>query len=893
MTGVTGVTGPAALVGGYGGVGPGRPVPVSTYRLQLGPDLTFDQAAEQVPYLAALGVTHLYLSPVLQAAPGSTHGYDVVDHSRVSDVLGGRAGLERLAARARAAGLGLVLDVVPNHMAAPVPAWHDRPLWSVLAEGAASPFAHWFDVDWSGGDGAVLLPVLGARLGDVLAAGELVVGEEEVPGLRPGDPPAVRTVLRYHDHVLPVRAGTEDLPLTELLERQHYRLAYWRVGDEELNYRRFFDVGSLVAVRVEEEDVFDATHALVLDLVADGTVDGLRIDHPDGLADPAQYLRRLAERTGGAWVVVEKILAGDEHLPPDWETAGTTGYESLWRLQQLFVDAGGRSALDAVLADLAHDEPGSLARLVEEAKGEVVDGPLRAELHRLTDLADAVCRDDPRLRDHTWRGLHAALRALLVAFDRYRAYVVPGVEPRRESVEAVAAAARRARERLHPERHATLDVVVDLVLDREVGSAGRRHEARRRELVVRFQQVCGAVMAKGVEDTAFYRWTELVGLCEVGAEPDRFALDVHAWHAFAETAGRRTPLGLTAGSTHDTKRGEDTRAVLGVLSEHADAWAALVARLRAATEGYRGVLVDGRAENLLWQTLVGTWEPRAASAGPGPASGSGPGDDGGHGGHGVPGGPRDDGAGAPDETGGPIAADRLEEYLLKALREAKTRTSWTSPDAAYEEAVVGLARRATADPAVVALLDAWARHREPAVRAASLGVKLVQLTMPGVADVYQGSETFHPTLVDPDNRRPVDATALAARLGRLDDGAGARTLADQKLLVTSRALRLRRAQPEAFVGPGAGYVPVATSSPCALAFARTADGEPRAVTVATRLQGTVERHGGWRDHTVVLPPGRWRDVLRTGAGAVHDGGPVRVADVLADLPVALLVREDA
>ncbi|MFB8230506.1 malto-oligosyltrehalose synthase [Cellulosimicrobium sp. NPDC055967] len=857
MTAAVPTVGAAGATGAHGT--PPR-VPVSTYRLQLGPDLTFDDAARQVPYLASLGVTHLYLSPVLQAAPGSTHGYDVVDHTRVSAELGGRDGLERLAASARAAGLGLVLDVVPNHMAVPTPAWHNHALWSVLEDGADSPYARWFDVDWSAGEGAVLMPVLGARLGDVLAAGEIALDEVEVPGS-----PGPRRVLRYHDHVFPVRAGTEDLPLTELVERQHYRLAYWRVGDEELNYRRFFDVGSLVAVRVEDEEVLDATHALVLDLVTSGTVDGLRIDHPDGLADPAQYLQRLADRTDGAWVVVEKILAGEEQVPPDWATVGTTGYDVAWRLQQLFVDPGGRSGLDAVMTRLTGAAPGGLGALVEEAKREVVAGPLYAELHRLTDLAAAVCHDDPRLRDHTWRGLHQCLRELLVAFDRYRAYVVPGTPPRHEAVRAVEEAAARARARLDPQRAETLDVVVGLVLGREVGSAGRRREARRDELVVRFQQVCGAVTAKGVEDTAFYRWTELVSLCEVGGEPDRFSLGVHDWHAFAQRFAALTPHALTAGSTHDTKRGEDTRAALGVLSEDAAGWSRLVDEVRAATAPYRGVLVDGLAENLLWQTVAGTWLPDAGT-----------------------------GTDLSDAAaGGAVAPDRLVDYLRKALREAKVATSWTSPDVAYEEAVADLARRALADPAVTGAFARWSRDHHEELRAASLGITLVRLTAPGVADVYQGAESYAPTLVDPDNRRPVDVGALTERLARLDGGAPARTLADEKLLVTAHALRLRRALADAFVGDGAGYAPVASSTPCALAFARTTPGSAetgvaRVVTVATRLAGTVDRLGGWRDHVVALPEGTgaWVDVL---TGREHASGTVRVADLLADLPVALLV----
>ncbi|GII97962.1 maltooligosyl trehalose synthase [Sediminihabitans luteus] len=829
-------------------------VPTSTYRLQLNADLTFDDAAAQVPYLAALGVTHLYLSPILPAAPGSTHGYDVVDHTRVSDVLGGRAGLDRLAAAAHDAGLGLVVDVVPNHMAVPTPLWHNRALWSVLAHGESSPYAHWFDVDWSAGgspegQGAVLMPVLGERVGDVVAGGDLVldvVDGAELGGVSTGP----TTVLRYFDHVFPVRAGTEDLPLAELVERQHYRLAYWKVGDEELNYRRFFDVGTLAAVRVEDESVFDATHEVLIGLLADGTVDGLRIDHPDGLADPAGYLERLAERTHGAWVVVEKILAGDERLPPEWVTAGTTGYEGLWRLQSLFVDPAGR----ARLAELA-PPAGTLEEVVQRAKREVVDGPLYAEVHRLTDLAASVCADDLRLRDHTWRGLHDCLRALLVAFDRYRAYVVPGEETRHEPVAAMAAATERARATLAPDRHATLDVLVELLLGREAGSAGRRREARRDELVVRFQQVCGAVMAKGVEDTAFYRWTELTSLCEVGGEPDRFGIDAHTWHAFATRAQEHAPHALTTTSTHDTKRGEDTRAQIGVLSEVPDEWAFMVEMMRTASGRYRSSLVDAHAESLVLQTLVGTWTPD----GPMP---------------------------------GPASLDRLAEYLTKALREAKLSTSWTTPHEAYEAAVVDLVRSLLADDRVLALLATWAEHHVEAVRAVALGTKLVQLTMPGVADVYQGSEGFSPTLVDPDNRRPTDVATLADRLARLDAGEGARSLEDQKLLVTSRALRLRRERPETFVGPDAGYLPLPTSTPCALASARTLAGAPQVVTVATRLATTLARLGGWGEHTVVLPdaPHGWHDLL---TGARHASGSLRLADLLASLPVALLVPADA
>ena len=822
---------------------PGRAVPVSTYRLQLGADLTLDAAVGCVPYLADLGVTHLYLSPVLRAAPGSTHGYDVVDHTEIAPALGGRPALDRLATAARERGLGMILDIVPNHMAVPTPVWHNRALWSVLEHGPESEYAAWFDVDWSAGEGALLMPVLGDRIGAVLASGELVLGRAVIPG---NEAAGEIDVLRYHEHVFPVRAGTAALPLGELVDRQHYRLAYWRVADEELNYRRFFDVGTLAAIRVEDPEVFDATHALVLALLADGTIDGLRIDHPDGLADPAGYLARLAAATGGAWVAVEKILAGEEELPAEWDTVGTTGYEGLWRLQSTFVDPGGAAALGAVMHRLAGDSPADLPAVVDQAKREIVDGALYAEVHRLTELAAGICRDDLRLRDHTWRGLQDCLIELLVAFDRYRAYVVPGEAVHPVNENALRGAAQLARARLGSERSATMDVLVDLLMGREAGSAGRTRGASRDELVVRFQQTCGAVMAKGVEDTAFYRWTHEVGLCEVGGDPGRFSFRLEELHAWAARAQWQTPVGMTTLSTHDTKRGEDTRARLGVLTEMSLEWAVLVDALRAATARYRTALLDGRTENLLWQTLAGTWS-----------------------------------------EDGPIAPERLTEYLLKATREAKSRTRWTAPDQAYEAALVEVATRALADPRVGELFDDWVVRTRAGVRAATLGTKLVQLTLPGVADVYQGTEVPTLTLVDPDNRRPVDHVALAARLARLDAGAAPRDLADEKLLITSRALRLRRDLPEAFIGAGAGYSPLATSTGHAFAFARTVDGAPQVLTLATRLAVGLERLRGWEGHTIALPEGEWLDAL---SDRPVTGGVQPIAPLLERLPVALLVR---
>ncbi|MEE6272147.1 malto-oligosyltrehalose synthase [Georgenia sp. MJ206] len=823
---------------------PGRRLPVTTYRLQLGPDLTFAQAEAAVPYLVDLGVTDLYLSPILQAAPGSTHGYDVVDHDRISDVMGGREGFERLSEAAHAAGLGVVVDVVPNHMAVPTPAWHNRALWSVLKHGPASPYAQWFDVELESEQGSLLMPVLGKRIGAVLAAEELVLDRAVVPSEpEVGEQP----VLRYYEHVFPVRPETEHLPLAELVERQFYRLSYWRVADEELNYRRFFDVGTLAGLRIEDPHVFDASHALLLELMRSGHIDGLRIDHPDGLADPRGYFQRLAEATGGAWIVAEKILEGHEELPADWPVAGTTGYDAAWRIQALLTDPAGAVGLGSLMQQLTGDAPGDLPALVEESKRQIVSTSLYAEVHRLTTILSELCEGDVRLRDHTFRSLQDCVVELVVAFDRYRAYVVPGEHPPVASERAVNEAAETARARLDPDRHETLDLVVDLVLGREVGSAGRTREQRRDELVVRFQQVCGAVMAKGVEDTAYYRWTHLVSLSEVGSAPDHFGMSPDELHAWVAGTLATHPATMSAGSTHDTKRGEDVRSRIGVLSELPAEWTALVGHLREATEALRPADLDGRTENLLWQILAGTWTPA-----------------------------------------GPISADRLTEYLTKAVREQKSWTTWTDPDTAREEALMAYATALLTHADVVTAFTEWMARTERAVRAAVLGSKLAQLTLIGVADVYQGSEITQTSLVDPDNRRPVDFAELHTRLARLDAGAGPSDLDEAKLALTAAALRLRRRHPEAFVGAEARYSPLPTSTGHALAFARADAGGPRAVVVLTRLGAGLDALGGFGEHTVVLPEGTWRDTL---TGTVLAGGTQHLGDLLSRYPVALLEAE--
>ncbi|MGY5764328.1 malto-oligosyltrehalose synthase [Brachybacterium sp. DNPG3] len=829
---------------------PVRPVPSSTYRLQLHAGHTADDAAALVPYLARLGVGHLFCSPVLQAAPGSLHGYDVVDHSRISTDIGGEEGLRRLAAAAHHHGMGLVVDVVPNHMAIPTPIWHNHALWSVLRDGPDSPFAQWFDLDPASQQ--VLVPVLGRPIGAVLADEEISVGVAEVP--QADGTVREERVVRYFEHALPIAAGTEHLGLVDLLERQWYRLAYWKVADDELNYRRFFDVDTLAAVRVELPGVFEATHATLLRLQAEGVIDGFRIDHPDGLADPRGYLRDLDRASGGAWTVIEKILEDEETLPGDMPCAGTTGYDALWRVGGLFHDPRGALGLTHLWQRMTGDQR-PFEDVAEESADLIVSTSLWAEVERLTGLVHRICQEDIRLRDTTRRLIQRALVALLTSMDRYRAYVVPG-EPAPGAERAVIEqAARRARRRLGEgeDQLAALDVVVALVCGDEAGSAGRTASAERAEVVVRFAQTCGPVHAKALEDTAFYRFPRFLPVTEVGADPDRIGVEPDDLHDHAARMVRTWPDGMTTLSTHDTKRSEDVRARLAVLSEAPEEWAEVVHELETATAEDRGDQVDGAIRLLLWQVLAGCWELPGAEA----------------------------------ER---ISVERLEGYLTKAMREAKQATSWTEPDVEYERQVLDLGRAALASARVAEILHEWTRRTLPMQRAAILGQKLVQLTMPGVPDVYQGNESIDLSLVDPDNRRPVDHAAHAARLARMIDGAGPDGVADEKLWLTHRALVLRRDRPELFTGRGAGYRPLPTTTGHAVAFGRCGgDGEIDAVSVVTRLPRSLAQRGGWAGAFLALPAGRWRDLL---SGHELDGGQVLLAELLENWPTALLVRTE-
>ncbi|MCT2296718.1 malto-oligosyltrehalose synthase [Brachybacterium muris] len=827
-------------------------VPTSTYRLQLHAGFTADDGAALVPYLARLGVGHIFCSPVLQAAPGSVHGYDVVDHTRISEEIGGEAALRRLADAAHAHGMGLIVDVVPNHMAIPTPIWHNRALWSVLKEGPASPYADWFDLDASA-ELSVLVPVLGRTIGAVLADGEISVGTAEIP--QPDGSVLEEQVVRYYDNVLPIAAGTEHLGLADLLDRQWYRLAYWKVSDEELNYRRFFDVNTLAAVRVELPEVFEATHATLLRLQAEGIIDGYRIDHPDGLADPRGYLRDLDRATGGAWTVVEKILEGEEQLPGDFPCAGTTGYDALWRVGGLFHEPHGALGLTHLWQRRTGDQR-PFEEVAEEATELIVTTSLWAEIERLTTLIHRICQEDIRLRDTTRRNIQRVVVALLSSMDRYRAYIVPG-EPASGSERAVIEhAAARARRMLGEDEDvlATLEVVVALVCGDEVGSAGRTSSAERAEVIVRFAQTCGPVHAKALEDTAFYRFTRFVAVNEVGSDPDRIGVEPDAVHDHAATMLRTRPDAMTTLSTHDTKRSEDVRARLAVLTELPLEWALTVQALDQATAEHRGDRVDGAMELLLWQTLAGCWD-------------------------------------LPGSGAERITVERLDGYLTKAMREAKVHTTWTEQDAEYETQVLELGRAALASEQVDAILTDWTRRTLSSQRSTILGQKLIQLTMPGVPDVYQGNETIDLSLVDPDNRRPVDHALHQQRLERMIDGAGPDGIGDEKLWLTHRALTLRKERPELFQGREASYRPLPTTTGHAFAFGRAhGDGELDVVTVATRLAHGLSQRGGWGEAWIALPKGQWRNAL---TGTEHRGGQLALSSLLAEWPVALLVRTAA
>jgi (1->4)-alpha-D-glucan 1-alpha-D-glucosylmutase len=888
------------------------PAPRATYRLQLHPGFDFDAAAAVADYLATLGVSHLYASPYLQAAPGSTHGYDVVDPSRVNAELGGEAGHERLCTALGGAGLGQVLDIVPNHMAITGPEnrwWED-----VLRNGPASAFASFFDVDWDPPESKlrdlVLMPILGDHYGRELEAGAIRLQHEG--GV---------FCIRYHDHVLPVaprslaeplgraseleaeEAGADALAelgflargygrlpepsadldpeavaarqrdlevldrwlrtlardhaevrdridrvveginadadtLDEMLSAQNYRLAFWRIGGQELDYRRFFDITTLAALRIERPEVFQAVHGRVLDWLRDGVIDGVRIDHPDGLRRPAEYFQRLRDEAPAAWIVAEKILMPDESLRP-WPIAGTTGYEALNDVGGLFVDPAGEEPLTRLWQELTGDAR-SFHDVVYEARQDVLRHVLAADLDRLANVFVQVCERRRRYRDFTRRELREALAEVAAAFPVYRTYVTEAGEATAEDRTEVERAVRGAASRRPDLDGELLDFLRGILLAQVEGDDARA-------LRMRFQQFTGPVAAKGEEDTAFYRYLRFSPLNDVGGDPGRWGLEPAAFHERCRERAASWPTAMTALSTHDAKRSEDVRARLFVLSEIPARWADQVRAWREMNAGHwpADLEPDPRMEYLLYQSAIGAW---------------------------------------------PIDAGRLSAYMEKASREAKLRTSWTDPDPRYDAALTDFVRRLMDGP-WVAEAERFAAAITPPGRVVALAQKLVQLTMPGVPDIYQGTELWDLSLVDPDNRRPVDFDERRRLLGLLGEpGTPARILEGMdsglpKLWVVQRALRARASHPSAF-GEGGGYEPMGARGDTAhhaVGFVRGGD----VAVVVPRLVVGLARSGGWRDTEVELPAGEWDNEL---TGERVPGGWCGVAGILGRFPVALLTR---
>ncbi|WP_165068602.1 malto-oligosyltrehalose synthase [Marisediminicola senii] len=772
--------------------------PISTYRLQIRESFDLNKAAGVADYVRELGADWVYFSPILTAEKGSDHGYDVTDHSRIDPARGGASGLDAASAAARANGLGVLIDIVPNHVGVATPAqsvWW----WDLLTHGRESRYAEAFDVDWAFGGGKVRLPVLGD---DEDGQSELekltIVGDE----------------LRYYDNRFPIAPGTADDGATpaEVHARQNYELMNWRRADAELNYRRFFAVNTLAGIRVETPWVFDESHAEIVRWIRDGLADGLRVDHPDGLADPAGYLDALAAATGGAYVLVEKILEGPEPLPTAWATDGTTGYDALAEIDRVLVDPAGQAALDALEAKLRDaTEPVEWLELIHDTKRSIADGILRSEVLRIErDLGASVKRVKAQ-KGAALSRVADAIAELLTCFPVYRSYLPLGIE----QLHAAATLAKRHR----PELSGTVDELVAVLSD-------PTHPA-----AIRFQQTSGMVMAKGVEDTAFYRFNRLGTLTEVGADPEEFAITTADFHHRQQLRQASFPTSMTTLSTHDTKRGEDVRARLSVLAELPSEWETALDKLRAASP-----LGDGPFETLIWQAIVGSW---------------------------------------------PASRERLHAYVEKASREAGDSTAWTNQNEEFESRMHQLVDSAFDDPRVADILAGLVQRVEQPGWSNSLSAKLIQLTAPGVPDVYQGSELWETSLVDPDNRREVDFDLRRLYLAAIDGGAQPEVdeSGAAKLLVTSRALRLRRDRQELFTR----YAPVAvfgSAADHAVAFDRGG-----AITVATRLPVGLAAAGGWEDTTIQLPVRAMTDVI---TGRPVPGGTVLLSTLLDRYPVALL-----
>ena len=952
----------------------GARIPRATYRLQLHAGFGFAAAADLVPYLADLGVSHCYFSPYLQARPGSTHGYDVIAHDRLNPELGGEDDYRRLCDLLASHGMGQILDMVPNHVG--VMGSENRWWLDVLENGAASEYADYFDIDWEPLRqelrGKVLIPVLGDHYGNVLDGGALVLVfaggafrvdyyEHQFP-IDPGEYPRIlapglgRLRERLSDDVpdlaafeslvtafgnLPPRwrldaealaerrrdkelhkdrlaqlcgrnadldwyvqeclrdyNGAEDYPadagrMHALLEAQAYRLAHWRVAADQINYRRFFDINDLAALRMENPRAFAATHVLVLDLIAQGKLAGLRIDHPDGLYDPAQYFRWIQERVAAnratadeprpLYLVVEKILVGDEQLPTDWPVHGTTGYDFAALVDTLFVDPRGAEPLTRCYRDFAGG-PRALADEIYAAKRLVMRTMLSSELHVLASELSRIAESDPHTRDYTLDALRDALTEVVACFPVYRTYISPeGVASRDRN--QVLKALSEARRRSDSPDLSVFGFVQGVLLTDIAEGKPETYRGRVLRLAMKLQQYTAPVMAKGVEDTAFYRHHRLASLNEVGGDPERFGISIDAFHHAMVRRRETWPHALLAGSTHDSKRSEDLRARLHVLSEvpeewreHVERWSRLNRRMRRERDGV--TLPDANTEYLLYQTLLGVWPLQA-----------------------------------PEADGVADLRDRVRDYMDKAVKEAKVHTAWTHADPDYEAALAAFVE-ALLDPSRnAAFFEDFLPFQQRVARLGlynALSQALVRLTAPGVPDIYQGNELWTFDLVDPDNRRPVDFELRRALLRSLDaasaepaDGLGA-NLADGrvKLHLIRRALGLRRADPDLF--ERGDYRPLGVEGPHAerlCAYARTHQGRAVVALVPRLLAELVPARGevvepfadpGWYSTFVEVPGTAVRDRLAgVELTASASGGRyiLPAGQVLRRFPVGLLTCE--
>ncbi|MBB5752360.1 malto-oligosyltrehalose synthase [Prosthecomicrobium pneumaticum] len=872
-------------------------IPRATYRLQLESRFGFDDAARVAPYLAELGISHLYLSPILTARRDSTHGYDAVRFDEVSPDLGGRAGLERLSETLAAHGMRLLVDFVPNHMGV----GGDRnALWlDLLERGRDSEAARWFDVDWSRHDGRVLVPFLGEPYGRALGSGALTIRLDAEDGglavwaheahklpLAPetyrdalppefaegldGDPAAAKAALSARLADEPVREAIErhldalngeareergGSRLAALIAAQHWRPAHFRLAADEINYRRFFNISDLAAIRIEDDAVFADAHRLLFDLIEAGIVHGVRLDHVDGLLDPASYCRRLrAASPRPIYLVVEKILSADEMLPQDWGVDGTTGYDFANLALGLMIDPAGETPLTEAYRRFTGESRG-FAEIARESKQAIMRDEMASELATITARLAALAAAEADTVDLAPAALRRAVAAILTEFSVYRSYVAaegPVTEVDRRVIGQAVRRARRRHPMIDPAAFDFVAAVMTLTLP-----AGTHPPEAVRDAAMRIQQYSGPVMAKGCEDTAFYRYNRLLALNEVGGDPDRFGLRVDAFHRAVARRAAVHPHAVLATSTHDTKRGEDARARLAALSERGDEWAAVVEGWSAtlherAAAAPQAAQISRNDEYAFYQILVGAWpaDPSAILADPGAID---------------------------------ALRERIETTMIKVVREAKQESFWVAPNEAYEAAVRTFIGLALGDDGFLGAVGLFVERLAPAGLRNSLIQTVLKLTLPGVPDIYQGAERLDLGMVDPDNRRPVDFERRAASLASNDEEGETPDGVKQGLVAA--LLALRRRSPALF--ENGTYEPVfaeGTNAARICAFLRRHAGE--GLLVACRL-GPEEENGPLR---LALP----EDVPAEGLRDARAGdAPARLDQALSEAPVAVLTWSDA